>query len=595
VLKPRTGEVKDRQIVVYDLEWYPDTYKLRLAGLYDGDRYQAFTSIGELLDAMMVEEYRGAYIYAHAGGLADAQFLLQEIVQSRHEISVDGSFCGSSAVMLRLQDSSKHRWTLVDSLWTLRSPLRRIGLSIGLHKGGDWTCDASSPGTLGEGDDPHVKPIRSCGHIEGHCVYYAPLSILTEYNRRDCEVLWTALSRLQSELQDLGGELGPTAASCALRLFQRQYLKQEIPTSDGINEASRKAYQASRVEKFASYAGDAYGYPGVKFFDINSSFPASMQLPTPGRALGRERRWLEGDDLALVRAKVTVPAGTYVPPLPYRAGDAHVYHPTGTWEGSFFGVDLRALLETGGRIEKVKWTLRFEPRSELRDYVQTIYELRRNETDEFRRDVYKLLMNSLYGKFAQREEKQRLLVRPSKVPPDARRVMPGVYLLDESKHVPHAHVPVSAVITARSRQLLGGLLRTANERGKVWYADTDSIVTNAEMPTSDALGALKEETDKRVKESAVFLRPKLYRVDDKVKAKGFPRLTRRQFDDLEAGREVHYARMIRIRERLGLGALEPGERATQKGLRTTTRPKRRPVEGVDDTEAWDVDELPRSG
>ena len=619
MLRPRTGAIVEKKIVVYDLEWYPGTYQLRLAGLYDGETYQSFTTIGELLDAILVNQYRGAYVYAHAGGLADAQFLLREIVHGRRELTIDGSFSGSSAVMLNIVDADKHKWTLVDSLWTFRSSLKKIGESIGLKKMGDWTCPGSSlvqrgtipiaysdvvsigtgggSGVFGlnrpylydtrtdaERDDPEGPQIRTCGHREGHCIFYAPMPVLREYNYRDCEVLWLALSRLQDMLRSLGGELGPTAASCALRLFQRRFLKSDIPTDKGVNTRAREAYNASRVEVFRKYAG-----PGVTFFDVCSSFPWSMTQSFPGRTIGRERRWHEDDDLALVRAKVTVPP-MYVPPLAYRAPDHHLYHPTGTWEATFTGVDLQALLETGGRIEKVKWCRRFEPRTDLRDYVLTIYDMRKNETDEFLRDNYKLLLNSLYGKFGEREEKQRLLVRPS---PDAleraakgqvKRVMPGVYLTDEVKRVPHMHVPASAVITARSRQLLGRRMREATSAkredrdgparaaGKLWYGDTDCLATDVGMPTGNELGELKVE--KTVIEDAVFLRAKLYRVDRLVKAKGFPRLTRRQFDTLAAGNPVEFTRMLRLREKLGMGQLDPTDEVVSKKLNGDTRAKR---------------------
>lgn len=544
-LSPYTGPRKPIHFITYDLEWYPGTYRLRLAGLYDGASYESYDNMSDFCDALFSRRFNGVSAFAHAGGLADIHFILAEIAQcARHEYRVSAGFSGSSAVVVSVRRGNK-RWKLCDSLFLLRGSLRHIAASIGLEKGGmDYHC-----------------PESNCGHSAGECIYYAPVAILRDYNELDCSILYRAIERLQDEILSLGGSLRPTIASTALRLFRSSYLREHIRIIPAVNAIAREAYVASRVEPFIRHGG-----PGLKGWDINSSFPKSMTSPQPGRYVGRERVWT-GEATSIVRAVVTVPFMD-VPPLPYR-GKHGLFFPVGTWEGWYSGTDLHLLEEAGGRIERVKSALRFLPFSDLRGYVETIYAMRRTEKDEFRRLLLKLLLNALYGKFAQREEREALLMRPDKRPESGVEILPNVWIV--SKHVPaaHAHVPISMSITAMSRALL---TRAMWEVGDPHYCDTDSIFTMRDLPESNELGGWKLE--KRVSESAVFLRPKLYRIDNKIVAKGFPRLNRREFDSIVNGGKVSVKRMARVREALRHGIIGPGDIEIEKGLRGKYTEKR---------------------
>lgn len=583
-----------RRFVVYDLEWYPETYEVRLVGVYDGTSFRAYPTVDAFLAGELTYANRGVTFFAHAGGLADVQFILERMLnQSFTGWQINAAFSGSSAIIVKAS-RGRSTWTFADSYWLLRDRLAKIGKSIGMDKGGgDYWCPS----------------FPRCGHDEGKCIFYAPWGILKDYNEQDCRILWHAIDALQTELLGLGGELCMTIASCAMRLFRGAFLKRSIPTDDALNDLARSAYIASRVEVFRhNYRGewtqDRDGrVRDVKrsavLVDVNSSFPFSMTKPQPGRLLGLEPRW-SGSKLALVRAEVAIPEMA-VPPIPMR-DEARVYFPVGSWKGWFSGVDLELAQEAGGTICKVHEAYEFEPFGDFADYVNVLYEMRRTTKDDFRKLLLKYLLNSCYGKTSEVGEKDQLVAgQPPRAGTltDVREIAPGVWIGTRTASLDHVWVPIAMNITAESRALL---TRAIWKTGDAMYCDTDSITTeNNVFGNSDKLGDLKVENDVL---EARFAAAKLYRmktwdretgrVTDKIRAKGFTSrkgTTGEEFDRLVEGEPMQQVRMLRVREVLASGNLRPRERTIEKFVRLSERPKRCPVGDKGETRPWDVREI----
>lgn len=573
---------RKKEIVTWDLEWYPGTFELRLAGMYDGERYRYFRTIPDFMNALLSQRNAHKYMYAHAGGRFDINFLLAELVKNPR-YNWEAGCAGSSLIRTKIKKRGDQRaWYLIDSYRTFPMALSKMGKSVGIKKLDDYKC--------------HNYP--NCGH-DTKCIFYAPQFILQDYNEQDCMILHKALTRYQDTLLDLGGELCSTGGASAMMLFRRRFLKDPIYTDRDLNRRAREAYVGSRVEVFRPEADET-----IRWYDINSSFPWSMTQPIPGNYLGCNRSWT--GDLDLVRAVVSVP-DMYVPPLAYRTKDGRVFHPTGTWEALFTGVDLRALIKAGGRVEKVKHAYHYESRTDTRDYAHAMFELRRGIRceDPFLSVVYKLLANALYGKFAEHPEKQAIVrIREGEIVPDSAEPLtlsPECYIVSKYNPSPHEHVPAAAAITSRSRQYVGHLLRNRDKRGyKSWYCDTDSVATNDELATGDELGELKLE---HICDRARFAASKTYYRrcapdcpcgapgESMAKMKGISRATVEDFEAFTGGRGVARMRQASPKEMLRKGLLNPYELEVEKEMRGECRPKRRP-EG-DNTSPWNVGELGR--
>lgn len=562
-----------RDYVVYDLEWIPGTLQLRLVGVYCRERgYRYYTSIEAFVACELTHKNRGKWFYAHAGGLADFQFLLEHMA-TRREYRLKAAFSGSSAIIVHVT-RGKNAFHFVDSLWLFRDTLRNIGKHVGIHKGNE---------------DESVEFYRT-----------ASIPELVEYNRIDCLILYTAIEQFESTLLDLGGQLKMTIASCGMELFRRRFLKADIETSRSVNDIARNAYFASRVEVITTHCDEAF------YYDVNSSFPYSMTQPLPGEMIGTSRR-LPDKGIYIADVDVTIP-DSYFPSLPVRYAQ-RLFFPTGRFRNWYSNVDIELLQKTGGRVNRVYEVIRFEENTDLKEYVQTLYDLRK-VAKGFEKVVYKYLMNCVYGKFAEIDIKSQMLINPATRPPIEDMVSPGIFVMDKAVAVPHMHVPISVHITAIARKTLYDYMSQSSE---LHYCDTDGFSTTNRFEDGNELGQIKLEKYIR---SGRFVAAKVYKLDGVkaedtskelgdggVRAKGFSKMTVEKFEkltrniqldttnrldsprmlesmtleEIEHARrdeEIVYTRMRRIKEVVkGENGIHPREDDIRKKLRNAV-PKR---------------------
>lgn len=612
-LSPITSPARRRNFQVYDFEWVPGTLQMRICGLYDGQRYRCYTTVEDFLNDALTSENRGVWFYAHAGGLADVQFVLEAIInrcRMRTQVvsddtirgagngyQIEAKFSGSSAIIVDVK-RGKNVWHFVDSYWTLRDRLANIGKAIGIDKTGP---DETAP----EYDEAFIKRWYT----------ETPLHKLIPYNETDNVILFEALSRLQDTLLELGGQLQMTLASCGMSLFRRRFLTREIDTNMAVNDFAKAAYHASRVEVFNRFPSENSYY-----YDINSSFPHSMTFPCPGDLKDSGRRLPEyaDENTFIADCEVTVPDG-YFPPLPYRHKNGRVYFPVGTWRQWFTSIDLELLEQEGGRIECVHEVIRFEPFTDLADYAKTIYAMRKATQDPFERLLYKLLMNSLYGKFAESNVKSSFVYNPNEamlaklrnpvtgeIQDNATMLFPGAWLIDNTVDIPHMHVPISAHITARSRR---SLFTFMNYTGTFDYCDTDGFNTQDKLTDGNELGDIKLEkvTDPHQEgQEMMFLAPKVYKIRGKTpdgkplevyKAKGMSlgktkEEQRRRFEALARGESITVTRMTRLKELYGTKKqTTPEETNIQKQLRLLEGTEKRFTYPDGSTRPWHISEL----
>jgi len=558
-------------ISTYDFEWRTHEYKSRkrsevatlgliCAGAFDERGYRAYSNLEEFLAGELTTENSGRRFYAHFGGASDMVFLIRALAKREYEIKA--IFSGSSAIVVIVRDDVGRSWMFLDSYWTMRVPLAVIG---------DWIGDAK------QAFDVRAEHSLAEWH---------------DYNRQDCRLLWLALCRFQDTINDRGAELRVTGASTALDLFLRRYLKKPIHNSERVDAYVKPSYCSSRVERIEETMGNGYCW------DINSSFPYSMTFPCPGSMLGASTR-IPDKGLWVADVEVSVPH-QWLPPLPYRGDDNRVFFPVGKWRTRITSEDLACGDFQIGKVYSC-WT--FEERDDLAAFASDLYSLR--ALGGFEGQTFKIVLNSLYGKFAEQPEKESILIRPSKVPLHAQAIAPHIYMVEETKEVPHSHVAISSLITARSRRILRKRALDAYQRsGFVAYLDTDSVFTTATFEESKQLGGMKLEATivKGEFHAAKFYTYQKQGGSELVKAKGFSRVVseaggeqRLTYDDfcrLKNGEEMTVTRMRRIRELVrehkGFD-FEPEVVKMVKRLRNPM-PKRKP-QNSGSSVPWEVGEL----
>lgn len=584
-----------RNYLVYDMEWIPGTLEIRLIGVYDGNRYRYYTTIEQFVANELTNKNRGKWFYAHAGGLADFQFLLEHM-STRTEFRLEASFSGSSAIIVKVH-RGKHTFHFIDSYWLLREKLRSIGKWIGIHKGNE---------------DESVEFYRD-----------APIAVLRDYNEIDCRILYNAIEAFEETIMDLGGQLMKTQAGCALDLFRRRFLKADIETGEAVNKIARHAYFASRVEVITTHCQDAL------YYDVNSSFPYAMTYDVPGELIGTFRKLPDpgGKQPFLADVMVDVPE-SYFPPLPTRHS-GRLFFPTGRWRGWYSNIDIELLYKVGGKVRSVYEVMKFHPRDDLKDYANTLFDLRK-KADGFVKVAYKYLLNSLYGKFGETDVKSKMVINPRKRPPITDMVSPGIFISDHIVPVPHMHVPISVHITAIARRTLYDFMSMSSE---LHYCDTDGFSTTDRFVDGNGLGEIKLE---KIISEGRFVAAKVYRlegwkpdkegnpgeeigVDEGVKAKGFSRMTLEKFqaltrnvridgssnladpkfldgktlaeiEEIRRDDEVEYTRMRRIKEIVRSdGPPKPREDTIRKGLRQSISKRFFYPDGH--SRPWNIEEL----
>ena len=558
VLRPLVADRKKRPYLVFDLEskdgeddgagdlycstidrverrtQRPGFTRPFLCGIYDGSDYFQFSGPDCLLSALgfiLSKKYRGYYIYAHNGGRFDFLHLLPLLRLTGRSFEL--LTVGSSIQLLSVNEpgSARAPWRFVDSY-------RLIPVSLKAATEAFKTTRklASHDLSLHE-DDPSWA----------------------EYQKVDCISLYEVLKKYHELVEDkLGGEVGITAAATSMRTFRRAYLRSPIKRHTEHHEFVRRAYYGGRVEIHRKQA------EGLRYYDINSCYPYVMmgEIPTgdaqtwEGTPTAHQRRKMVG----FARASVRVPESDPLPVLPVRANSGRLIFPVGEFEGVWSSAELIRAEERGAR---VTWheSVWFETSKALEHFTLDLYSYRdrsRADYDESLAFIAKILLNSLYGKFGMKTDKEKLVViGPDEEPPEG--AIPNtdepdcrVWRVPQEVDAPYIIPQIAAHITAKARLHLHHYAEIALSRGILAYMDTDSIITSADMSDycGTSLGALKDEGAGRLY-SGIFLQPKVYLLtagdgSTKVAMKGYRERTADAFRRLQRGESLSYQLLEKV-------------------------------------------------
>ena len=361
------------------------------------------------------------------------------------------------------------------------------------------------------------------------------------YCRRDVRVVLRLITRWADflRLNDLGG-FAPTLASQSMRTYRHRYLTHKILIDDSESALSlaRDAYMGGRVECFR--IGKIKG--PIHVLDVNSMYPAVMrEREYPTKLISVQSICQSRELRALARRYCIVAecdASTDVPCVPVRH-DGRLVFPVGNLHGVWTTPELLLLLQIGS-IKRVYRVAIYERAPIFSAFVDDMWAQRctaRDAGDKIREHQWKILMNSLYGKFGQRgrywEDWDTIRDKTVRVwdEYDAddkvwryyRQISGRVQRRVDDGESRDSHPAIAAHVTAAARVRLWRLMQRAG-RSHVIYCDTDSVWTDAVgfarlRPLIDptALGSLKHE---RTARRVVLYGPKDYVVEGNAKIKG---------------------------------------------------------------------------
>lgn len=585
MLTPLTRKPRSTPFLVLDIESKDGPSRVKagftrpfLVGVYDGETYQEFRdenphqgcwderyySLGGCIDQAMryilSRGYRNHHIYAHNAGRFDYLFLVPWLMYQGQRFNFNIIPVSSSIQVLDVTRGHS-KWRFLDSYKLIPAALDKALKAFGLA--GKLDIDLN----LHE-DDPEWSP----------------------YLKQDCVGLWQLLERFHDYIvNSLGGEVGITAPATSMLLFRRKYLKRSVEREVETHDFVRSGYFGGRVEVFRT-EGES-----LRYFDINSSYPRAMLEKMPA---GVATHWdgpppavVTRNRIGFVDCDVWVPPTVEVPPLPVKAGEelpqcrGKLVFPVGRLRGVWEWGELQEAVKLGAEIETFRHSEWFEGQFLFRDFVNDIYKYRdksREGFDEALAQIAKILLNSLYGKFGMKTERTKIYrwddpdlpdnAVPASPDPDC-----PIWYAKTTVDAPYIMPQISARVTALARvRLLHAMLEARRRGGHIYYCDTDSVITDVELPTSPYLGDLKDEfpyfcphcpKDKRIQDvpecpkhganiivsgniKGRFIGPKVYALQaegfEKVKAKGFEKRTIEMLEKLATGETIYQERLEKI-------------------------------------------------
>lgn len=521
------SEVKEKRLYSFDVETIGKNNKFYLGGIYDEkDGYRKFYSKQEYAEELFFnKKYRENCNIVATNLEFDFMSAFQKTkMLNEFKLIISGSRLICASHSEHFENSHKtNKINFIDSLNFGMASVEKLGKLINLPK------------------LPHPKAFMRKAETEEET------KELEEYNKRDCEITYKYMQQQQKFFNNIGCNMKITIASTSMDLFKRKYLTHSLKRVGVENyDELFKGYYGGRTEIFKRGR-----IKNVNYYDLNSLYPSVMvnEYPYPAsfKIINNPTNEIL-DEEGVSLCEVVAPDNNIMF-LPVRT-DKLIF-PKGKFTGWYSHLELRKAIELGYKIEIIKsfyYVKTFHP---FKEYVLDLYKSRVNEKDEFRKTQYKLLMNSLYGKFAQRENTDIEILDMENQDNIKNNIKDDVYINDygegyalhkkecESSFV----IPILSIYTtAYARLKLFDYLNKYNP----YYCDTDSIITKKELPTSNKLGDMKLE---RFIKDGVLIKPKLYMLDNEIfKIKGAKINNITDFNELIKNKTTHRTKLIKIRE-----------------------------------------------
>ena len=548
ITRPRTQWDMNR-IVTIDIESYEWTNPVAL-GMYYGarDNYSKFKGedcIENFVDEMMRSKWRNHRFVAHNGGNYDFIPIIERLVDVRDEYDLEINIItrgsNDSPFFIQIQDKHGKPRYLQDSFALMPRTLKALSKS--------FTDDFQKI-------DFDVSKIDKLSHMETEVI-----NEMLQYLERDCETLYKILDNFTDIVYDLSNGSCPcqlTMGSTTMGVYRTEFMP-NISIENSFNpeanqnpeEMFRNSYYGGRTEVYNMHGGfdltgshNPYG-EGLYHYDVNSLYPyCYTHKPIPiGDVTHTGKRFpIDNTDLGgVLKINGYIPneACNGIPVLPTRIrsdeyNQERVVFPSGNIEGWYMAKEVRYAMEVGA-LENVEILDSYcsEYGKPFEDYGKTLYDMKQNidkHEKPGRYNIVKLLLNSFYGKFGMdRNHNSVVIGEVTKEFQEGKEMITdelankGVMMEETESNAKYIIPRIASSITAQARIQMHKWFMDVYERGgKVWYCDTDSIVTDVKLPEGNDLGEMDLEGELK---EGVFLAPKVYgekyhNGEEMVKVKG---------------------------------------------------------------------------
>lgn len=298
----------------------------------------------------------------------------------------------------------------------------------------------------------------------------------------------------------------------------------------------RNAYFGGATDIYKAYGKDLH------YYDVNSLYPHAMMKPMPHKIsyFIKDMTDIKLEDFfGFCEAKITTPDKLVRPLLPFRTESRTIF-PVGTWTGTYFSEELKAVVKYGYKVELISGYA-FTKRNLFKNYVKYFYNVKKHSKGA-ERFIAKMHLNQLYGIFGRKIDLietvnihrndlpwflvNRVVSEVITVTDDIRTVLLknniNINSLDDlnyefkltlksNQYEVKTNVAVieAAAVTSYARIHMMQYKLDDN----VLYTNTDSIFTDKLLPNhmvNNELGFMKDELDGKIIKEALFLDIKKY-------------------------------------------------------------------------------------
>ena len=347
---------------------------------------------------------------------------------------------------------------------------------------------------------------------------------IIEYCVLDCKVLGECVEKYKNWVRT-NLDIDPyviSTAGLALRYWSTHHNPAKIPYSKKIKYSKlakglpqdiypivRESYKGGIVMVVKKIKEES---KILQQGDINSSYPKVMEGRVPYKCTGVSKfqypkdimktPYLTLNDCHLYQvASLKWKNGMRIPTIPKRVPEGLNHTTKHSAVDYIWGIELKYAMETGW-LESGSLTAEYIFKSDymFKSYVDELYHKRRaackRNGDTIGDKFYKLLLNSLYGKFGQKLYKKKVVCNDRKLAYYAdlingvpEEVCEGVWLaeLDDDNYEEQigSCIHIASFITASARtnlmRAVGAVSNNFNE-DNIYYMDTDCIITHGDFP-----------------------------------------------------------------------------------------------------------------
>lgn len=487
------------RFAVFDIE-ARDWKTYLVGGYYDGQTYEDFEDIEDLVKFCFLSCNPASVIYAHFGGIFDFIHLFDFLFRWDTEVEIKNIIMTGSKLLKFDVSVGKRSISFIDSSGLFPFSLEKLTKSF------------------------HVEH-QKLDHDVSNLTEVTPE--LRKYLKHDCMGLYECLEKFFSEeyVRDVLPQLTRSGISFAV---YKKFFNDKLPKIESaVKTFSRKAYFGGRVEIFRPVFSSSGPEDKLYYQDINSLYPSVMHdFDYPGEFLAWTFEF-SAEHFGIYHATVDCPSSINIPILGIPHEGKYIF-PTGRFEGFFTSAEIKFALQRGYKLVSVTRGALFQNAGPIfREFVAHFYGLRKATKDPVKKIIYKDIMNHLYGRLAINELRDQIELSPSvgsRIVSTFKMEDYEIRLYGKEKFIhTYSNPALSAFVTSYGRIRLYEFFEKAGME-TVYYCDTDSIFSTTLLESEEgALGQMKLED---TLSAACFLLPKTYAYQNDLgeivrKMKGF--------------------------------------------------------------------------